>query len=329
MASSGVAAISSSSRNAYVMPARLTISLTVYGGDDLAGQRVRRDRPARHRRTVAHLLREVLGELGRERRIVRQHRLQHRRAETGLDVSEQDREFGACQPLAGRQPGTDLRVRRQELELAVEPALLDERVDQPRVDGQHDRRMRRETPRILFWPRLSASTRSATSSVIEASRVRRPGSSRSPVRIRCCSAILMLTSWSLVSTPAELSMASVLIRPPARANSIRPSWVTPRLPPSPTTLTRRSLPVDPDGVVGLVADVGLRLGAGLDVGADAAVPQQVGRGQQDRLDQLGRGEGGDRPPRCPSATRICLADRRSDFADRGNTPPPAEIRAGS
>ena len=59
----------------------------------------------------------------------------------------------------------------------------------------------------------------------------------------------MFTSWSEVSTPALLSMASVLILPPSpsgpplRSNSIRPSWVRPRLPPSPTTLTRRSSPL--------------------------------------------------------------------------------------
>ncbi len=51
----------------------------------------------------------------------------------------------------------------------------------------------------------------------------------------------MLTSWSEQSTPPELSMASVLIRPPARANSIRPRWVKPRLPPSPTTRARSSV----------------------------------------------------------------------------------------
>ena len=37
----------------------------------------------------------------------------------------------------------------------------------------------------------------------------------------------MLTSWSLVSTPAELSMKSVLMRPPARAYSILAAWVQP------------------------------------------------------------------------------------------------------
>ena len=52
----------------------------------------------------------------------------------------------------------------------------------------------------------------------------------------------MLTSWSLQSTPAELSIASVLIFPPLRANSMRPRWVSPRFPPSPTTLTRSSRP---------------------------------------------------------------------------------------
>ena len=50
----------------------------------------------------------------------------------------------------------------------------------------------------------------------------------------------MLTSWSEVSTPAELSMKSVFTRPPASAYSIRASWVRPRLPPSPTTLARSS-----------------------------------------------------------------------------------------
>ncbi len=52
----------------------------------------------------------------------------------------------------------------------------------------------------------------------------------------------MFTSWSEVSTPAELSMKSVLIRPPARAYSIRPSWVQPRLPPSPAHSARTSAP---------------------------------------------------------------------------------------
>ncbi|GAA3504033.1 hypothetical protein GCM10019016_111460 [Streptomyces prasinosporus] len=53
------------------------------------------------------------------------------------------------------------------------------------------------------------------------------------------------------------------------------------------------LAVDADGVVGLVADVHVGLAGGLDVRADAAVPQQVHRRRQDRLHQVGRGHLGD------------------------------------
>ena len=55
-------------------------------------------------------------------------------------------------------------------------------------------------------------------------------------------------------------------------------------------------PVDAQAVVGLVADLGVGLGGGLDVGADAAVPQQVHRRGERGADQLGRGEDGLRRP---------------------------------
>ncbi len=53
----------------------------------------------------------------------------------------------------------------------------------------------------------------------------------------------MLTSWSEQLTPPALSMKSVLQAPPRRQYSTRPSWVMPRLPPSPITLARTSLPL--------------------------------------------------------------------------------------
>ncbi|MNC92941.1 hypothetical protein D3C83_94640 [compost metagenome] len=53
----------------------------------------------------------------------------------------------------------------------------------------------------------------------------------------------MLTSWSEQSTPAELWIASVWIRPLASAYSMRPRWVKPRLPPSATTLQRSCAPL--------------------------------------------------------------------------------------
>ncbi len=52
----------------------------------------------------------------------------------------------------------------------------------------------------------------------------------------------MFTSWSEVSTPPELSTASVFRRPPAAQYSSRPFWVRPRLPPSPSTRARTSRP---------------------------------------------------------------------------------------
>ena len=64
---------------------------------------------------------------------------------------------------------------------------------------------------------------SATSSVISASSLTRASSARRPARLAPASAILMLTSLSEQSTPAELSIKSVLIRPPWSANSIRPA----------------------------------------------------------------------------------------------------------
>ena len=48
--------------------------------------------------------------------------------------------------------------------------------------------------------------------------------------------------------------------------------------------------VHADGVVRLVGDLGVALGCGLDVGADAAVPEQVNRRDEDRPDELGRGQ---------------------------------------
>ena len=46
--------------------------------------------------------------------------------------------------------------------------------------------------------------------------------------------------------------------------------------------------IDPDGVIRLVSDFGVRLGFGLDIGADTAVPQQIHRRQQRCLHDLAR-----------------------------------------
>ena len=73
----------------------------------------------------------------------------------------------------------------------------------------------------------------------------------------------------------------------------------------------------------------LRLGRGLDVGADAAVPEQVDRRVQDRVDQLGRASSRTCPTGSPSAAATCGLDRDRSSAVRGYTPPPAEMSSAS
>ena len=101
-------------------------------------------------------------------------------------------------------------------------------------------------------------------------------------------AILMLTSWSEVSTPAELSSASVLSLTPSSAASTRPRWVKPRLAPSPITLARKLGAVDAQRIVGAVAGLEMAFGRRLHVGADAAEIEQVDRRLEDGAHQVDR-----------------------------------------
>ena len=87
----------------------------------------------------------------------------------------------------------------------------------------------------------------------------------------------MFTSWSEVSTPALLSMASVLILPPLPGELDPAELGQAQVAALADDLDPQVGAVDADRVVGLVADVGVRLGGRLDVRADAAVPQQVDR----------------------------------------------------
>ena len=134
----------------------------------------------------------------------------------------------------------------------------------------------------------------------------------------------MLTSLSEQSTPAELSMKSVLIRPPCSANSIRAAWVMPRLAPSPIALTRRSAALTRIASLPGSPTSALALAARLHVGADAAEPEQVDLGLQDRADQGGRLDllGLDAEHRADLGGVSGI-----DFWLRGKTPPPFEISA--
>ncbi len=59
-----------------------------------------------------------------------------------------------------------------------------------------------------------------------------------PVATTGASRILRFTSWSDMSTPPELSSASVFALPPLSENSMRARCVKPRFPPSPTAWQR-------------------------------------------------------------------------------------------
>ncbi len=137
----------------------------------------------------------------------------------------------------------------------------------------------------------------------------------------------MFTSWSEVSTPAELSIASVLTRTPLRAASTRPSWVRPRLPPSPTTRLRRSLPLmrirsfalSPTSA--FVSDCDFTY-----VPMPPFHRRSTGARRAARMSSSGVRDS--RPAGRPRADAISGLIR-TDFSDRANTPPPAEMSDGS
>ena len=139
----------------------------------------------------------------------------------------------------------------------------------------------------------------------------------------------MFTSWSEVSTPALLSIASVLMQPAAQRvldaaqlGEAEVAALGDRL------RQRRSRAVDAQRVVRLVADVGVALGVRLHVGADAAVVEQVDRRAQDARGSARRACTRRRAGRCRAAARTSSVIG-TDFAVRGYTPPPGEISAAS
>ncbi len=135
----------------------------------------------------------------------------------------------------------------------------------------------------------------------------------------------MFTSWSDVSTPAELSMASVLMRPPASAYSTRARWVNPRLPPSATTRHRR-VPAS-TRTASLVRSPTSAF-ASVDAFTNVPMPPFHRRSTGARRIALTTSSGVSAASPTPR-TRRAASDRSTDFAVRGYTPPPADSTAGS
>ncbi len=137
----------------------------------------------------------------------------------------------------------------------------------------------------------------------------------------------MFTSWSEQSTPAELSMASVLMRPPASAYSTRARCVNPRLPPSATTRQRSwSASTRTASLVRSPTSASVSVVAFTNVPMPPFHRRSTGRAQ-DRADQL-VGRQRRSSPSMPS-TRRAAADRSTDFAARGYTTATGESTAGS
>ena len=166
---------------------------------------------------LAHLRREVPVELAREHRLVGQRRGEQVGREPELGVREQHRELGRRQPAARSLALLEHLVGRQRLELAADRRSA-------RGSGCSARAPRPSTPPARPTSRSPAPGRSC-----RAAPARRPRPSPPPAagfappssarrtRPPAPSRIFRLTSWSEVSTPAELSIASMLMRPPPSA----------------------------------------------------------------------------------------------------------------
>ena len=136
----------------------------------------------------------------------------------------------------------------------------------------------------------------------------------------------MLTSWSEVSTPAELSIASVLMRTAGQRGLDAAELGAAQVAAFAHHLAAQLAAVDAQRVVGAVADLGMALAARLDVGADAAVVEQVHRRLQDGAASA-RSASALLAPSMPSAARAC-GDSGIDFALRATDAAAGRDQAG-
>ena len=278
---------------------------------------------------LAHGRRKVALHLAGEIRVVGQVGIEQVIAEPDLAVGQHHGELGPRQAEALLAPLGELVVAGQELDGAIEMAAALERADQALVFGEA------LGARAARAPTAPGSAGSCCAG--PARRLRRscwravcraPPASGGPCALTSASRILMFTSTSEVLTPAELSMKSVLMRPPDFSDppnwaySTRPALRAAEIAAFADHPGADLAAVGADGVVGAVAHLGMRFVVRLHVGADAAVPQQVHAacaGWRASLRPASR-----RPPRARAALRAS-ADSGMDLALRGHTPPPREI----
>ncbi len=264
--------------------------------DDLAAQRVLVD-PLAER--VPQLLREVGVQQPLEVLVVGQPGGQQLPGRGDLDVGEQDRQFRLGQTAAGADPLADLPVGGQELQRAVEVPVAHQAADDPLVGVEQAGRLghrvgQRHVLRVVVAQHQRADLvghlREGLVALLDREVALRHGRVEQDldvhlvvrgvhagavvdrVRVDLTAGGLRATAQRVLDA-AELGQAQVA----ALADDVHPQVRA----------------VHPDRVVGLVADVRVRLGGRLDVRADAAVPEQVDLRLEDRLHQLGGGHLGD------------------------------------
>ena len=208
-------------RTATIVPSRLTMRLATLVA--MISRRRRCCADARRRGACASAA-------GRRRAIARPAvgssaslQLLDRRLQRHLGGRQQHRQLGPGQAAILVGAAQQLLVAVQPLDRAVEPAAV---LEQSRSPGRSSGsavgaaalgdRQRQRLQAVVLEHELAD-----TSSVMLASSALRCLERSRPSRISRLSGILMLTSLSEQSTPAELSMKSVLMRPPRCANSIR------------------------------------------------------------------------------------------------------------
>ena len=262
-----------------------------------------------------------------QRRVVRQRRGDEVLAERHLHVGDEDGELGRRQPAAGVHPLRQLGVRRQELQPAVELAALLQRVHEALVDAEH-------------VPRLPARVAEQhVLLVVVAQHV-------PPDVVRHLREQLVALLEREVAVGDDLVEQDLDVDLVVRA--VDAGRVVDRVGVHADAVQRRLHPaelgeaevaaladhpdaelvaVHPDRVVRLVADVRVRLGRRLDVGADAAVPQQVGGRLEDRLHAARPASSRSSPTAGPGGARPD-GEIGTDFAAREYTPPPGLSSVG-
>ena len=203
-------------------------------------------------------------------------------------MGHQRGEFGRGQADPGFGSPPDLLLRRQRLELAVESVLLDEVLDHARVHRQQAGRVGAAGAHQVVLV-LVVSEHELTDLVGHRQQQVGPvagadlagGDQRVDQDLDVDLVVRAVDTRGVVQRVGVAPAAGQIELDAAQRRQTEVAAFTDHL-------GAHLISVHPHRIVGAVTDVGVRLRLRLDVGADAAVEQQIRRSLQDRLDQGGR-----------------------------------------